>query len=158
MDRWKARHSPPWDAETTAAYRTKFPLRIEQWLDAGEGECVLRQPDASKAVESSLRCFDGARYDLLAYVVMPNHVHVIVRLRSNWRLEKIVQAWKSWTAREINRLKQRTGALWQEGYWDRLVRDDLHLARCLTYIERNPMKARLREGEFRLWVRRADEA
>ena len=153
LAQWKSRHPPPWDAATTAEYRAQFPARIERWLDAGAGECLLRRPEIAERVEASLRRFDGTRYDAQAFVIMPNHVHAIVRLVQGWKLEQVVQGWKSWTSHEINRALGRRGTLWQEGYWDRLVRDAGHLARCIAYIERNPEQARLREGEFRLWVK-----
>ncbi|MBI4664729.1 MAG: HsdR family type I site-specific deoxyribonuclease [Verrucomicrobia bacterium] len=79
---------------------------------------------------------------------MPNHVHVLFRTRSPHRLEEIVKSWKGFTAREINRRIGKTGTLWQEDYWDRLIRSSRHFAKCVEYIRENPSKAKLRQGEF----------
>ncbi len=149
---WFAKHPPPWDAVTEAAYRRRFPARIEQWLDAGHGSCALRDPGCSSPVEAALRHFDGQHYALDSFVVMPNHVHLIVRLNPDLTLPEIVKSWKSFTAREINRERGNTGNLWQEGYWDRLVRDASHLFRCRDYIRRNPEKAHLATSAFRLHI------
>ena len=79
---------------------------------------------------------------------MPNHVHVLFRLLGSHRLEDVIKSWKGFTAREINRLLQRRGPLWQQDYWDRMIRNEEHLLSCRNYIRDNPMKARLRAGQF----------
>lgn len=68
-----------------------------------------------------------------------------------WPLEKLTQSWKRFTARQINKLLDRSGNLWQRDYFDRLVRDEKHFANCVRYIRRNPEKARLPRHEFLLW-------
>jgi putative transposase len=68
-----------------------------------------------------------------------------------WPLEKLLQSWKRFTTREINKLLERAGNLWQRDYFDRLVRDEKHLANCVRYIRRNPEKAGLPRNEFGLW-------
>ncbi|QOV91778.1 REP-associated tyrosine transposase [Humisphaera borealis] len=78
--------------------------RFEQWLDAGHGSCLLRDPAAADCVVQGWRHFDGKRYDLMAWVVMPNHVHVMVRVYEGWTLGKIVQSWKSFTSRKIGKM------------------------------------------------------
>ena len=82
---------------------------------------------------------------------MPNHVHALFVLNSQWTLEKILLSWKGFTARKINPTLKRTGHFWQRDYFDRLVRDAKHLANCVRYIRRNPEKAGLRESEFVLY-------
>jgi type I restriction enzyme R subunit len=152
---WLERHPVPWDTATEADYRHHFPARIEQWLDAGHGTCALRDQACSGRVESALRHFDAQRYDLDSFVVMPNHVHLIVRLVAGHTLPDIVKSWKTFTAREINGHRRTIGSLWQEGYWDRLVRDASHLLRCREYIRRNPEKARLAPANYRLHLSEA---
>ena len=78
--------------------------RYQTLLDAGHGSCVLRRPEAAKVVESALLHFDGERYRLLAWVIMPNHVHVLVETLPGFSVARIVQSWKSFTARRINSL------------------------------------------------------
>lgn len=149
---WLIQHPPPWDATTELAYRRLFPARLEQWLDAGHGSCVLRDPACSAEVEMALRHFDRQHFNLDSYVIMPNHVHLIVRLLADHSLPAIVKSWKNFSARGINRHGRASGSLWQEGYWDRLVRDASHLFRCRNYIRRNPEKARLATTAYRLHI------
>ncbi len=75
--------------------------RLEAWMDAGHGSCVLREPPIANLVQGSLLCFDGERYRLLAWVVMPNHVHVLFQPISGWTVAKIAASWKKFTARGI---------------------------------------------------------
>ena len=63
-------------------------------------------------------------------------------------LESVLHSWKSFTAKELKRLTGNPGPIWQEGYWDRMVRNERHLDACRRYIRENPAKARLRPDEF----------
>lgn len=90
-------------------------------------------------VEDALLHFDGERYRLLAWVIMPNHVHVLAETLPVYRLGDIVHSWKSFTAKEANRILGRMGPLWQEEYFDRFIRDDDHLRETIRYIEQNPV-------------------
>ena len=74
-----AAHPKPWDTATQKTYNTRFTRRMEEWLDAGHGSCVLKTPEARDIVERCLRFHEGQRYDLNAWVIMPNHVHVLVK-------------------------------------------------------------------------------
>ncbi len=94
--------------------------------------------------------FHGERYALDSFVVMPNHGHVLVRPFPSHPLGVLVRGWKSFSAREINRALERSGSLWHEEYWDRLIRDEAHLAACRQYISDNPTKARLNPSEYLL--------
>ncbi len=119
--------------------------RIERLLDAGHGACWLRRPDIAPLVEAALLHFDGARYRVLAWVVMPNHVHVLIETLEGHPLPDQLQSWKSYTAKAANALLGRTGAFWERDYFDRYIRDDHHLAAVVHYIEQNPVKAGLVE-------------
>jgi putative DNA methylase len=125
--------------ETSALRRGRF----ESLLDAGHGETILAQPDAGAIVEGALLHFDRARYGLHAWCVMPNHVHVLLTPGPGFALSAIVHAWKSFTAKAINRVLRRQGRLWWEEYFDRAIRDDEHFERARWYIEENPVKAML---------------
>jgi putative transposase len=120
----------------------KRRIELEAYLDKGRGECHLRRPEVAKLVEDSLRYRHGEQYELRAWVVMPNHVHLLFRVQDvpMWRL---VDAWKGYTAKELNKILGRKGKLWQDGYWDTYMRDGEHEARTRRYIENNPTKARL---------------
>jgi REP element-mobilizing transposase RayT len=148
---WLKAHPEPWDAATALAYHRCFSNRLDEWLDAGHGSCVLKQSEIRKIVADALAHFDGQRYELAGYVIMPNHIHVLLRLKAGHALADILHSWKSFTAKTINKALNRTGTLWQPEYWDRLIRNERHLAACLGYIRDNPVKACLADGMYTLW-------
>jgi REP element-mobilizing transposase RayT len=125
--------------ETSALRRGRF----ESLLDAGHGEGVLARSEVGAIVEGALLHFDGARYALHAWCVMPNHVHVLFTPASTVALSSIVHSWKSFTAKAINVALGRQGRLWCEEYFDRAIRDGEHFERARSYIEENPVKAGL---------------
>jgi REP element-mobilizing transposase RayT len=129
-------------------------LRVERWLDQGLGSCVLRDTQLSRMVEDSLLYFHQHRYELGASVIMPNHVHCIVRPfgTDDRQLEEITGSWKSYTSRRIHGILGKSGVLWQDESYDRIVRDEEHLWQCLQYIGSNPRKVGLTDAEYRLWV------
>jgi REP element-mobilizing transposase RayT len=116
---------------------------IDRFLDAGHGACILRRPEVAQLVIDAWRHFDGDRYLLHAWVVMPNHVHVLCETRSGHPIPAIVNSWKTFTARQINRLLGRSGSVWLEDYWDRYIRDADHFERVVAYIHDNPVKVGL---------------
>ena len=154
-DVWLREHPKPWEPAIETEYHQRFSERYLDLLDQGLGSCLLRQKACADAVEQALQFFNGTRYTLKSYVVMPNHVHVLVRLHDGWPLERIVQNWKERSAKAINAALGSTGMVWQKGYFDRLIRSASHWEFVDGYIKQNPEKARLREG-FRVW--RADES
>lgn len=117
--------------------------RFDDVLDRGEGNCLLREPRVAAVVEDTLRHFDGVRYRLHAWVVMPNHVHALLTPSPGHRLAAIVQGWKGFSAKEANALLGRTGTFWQADYFDRVIRDEQHFRTAVTYIELNPVKGHL---------------
>jgi len=130
------------------------PKRCEQlqaYLDKGKGECLLRRPVLAKLVEDSFRFFHDQRYELQAWVVMPNRVHVLFQT-GNESLSRTVENWKKFTAHEANKLIGRQGPFWFEDYWDTFMRDSAHELRTRHYIEANPVKAFLvREAKNWPW-------
>ena len=148
---WLKHHPRPWDAPTAKRYASQFSRRIEDWLDQGNGSCLLKDPALARVVADSLRHFDGRRYELAAFVVMPNHVHVLFRPLGSHHLRDIVRSWKGFTAHVINQKTGKYAKIWQKDYWDRLIRHPLHFLKCLEYIRENPRRAGLREREFLLF-------
>ena len=138
--------------------------RLEEYLDRGVGECHLRNPRIAKIAEDAMLHFHNERYELLAWCVMPNHVHVLVHV---WRvpLDEMIQSWKRFSAtralkllrterRSPNRRENlmpgnapnRSSALqsfWQREYWDNFMRDEEQKRIAIRYIESNPIKAKL---------------
>ncbi|MDD2735915.1 MAG: transposase [Desulfuromonadaceae bacterium] len=117
--------------------------KIESWLDAGIGDAWLKQPAIAEIVQKALLFFDGTRYELHAWVIMPTHVHVLFTPLGKWTLSKLLQSWKSYSAHAVNRHLQQTGRFWSEEYFDRAIRDEHHHAALVQYIEANPVKAGL---------------
>ena len=103
----------------------------------------MRDPRVAKIVADAIKFFDGKRYRLLAWCVMPNHVHVLFSPLDDHRLEAILHSWKSFSAEQANRLLGRTGHFWQREYFDHLVRDEHALQRIIQYVKANPEKAGL---------------
>jgi len=134
------------------------------------GNCILRRADFARLVADAMHFFDStsfppeeksvrkspepSRYELDAYVVMPNHVHAILRplQPQRYSLEDILGSWKQHTARLINSALHTSGEVWQDESFDRIIRDEEHLWRTIQYIGRNPMMAGL-ASEVPLWIR-----
>ena len=150
-DAWLRLHPKPWSHEKEMEYHRLFSRQIEDWLDAGEGSCLLRDPRAAKIVSDALNHFEGSRCTQHCWVVMPNHVHALFSLLGQWTLEELLHSWKSFSAHAVNKLLLRTGEIWQKDYFDRLIRDRAHFDNCVRYILENPAKAKLRAGEFVLF-------
>jgi REP element-mobilizing transposase RayT len=130
-----------------------FSERIEAYLDAGHGACWLRRPELADLVAQALPHFAGTRYELFAWVVMPNHVHVVVAPREIHTLSSILHSWKSYTANEANKRLNRVGQpFWQHEAYDHRVRDEEEFVRVCAYVERNPVTAGLcRQPEEWRW-------
>jgi REP element-mobilizing transposase RayT len=117
--------------------------RIDDLIDAGLGACWLRRPQIADIVVGSWRHFDGVRYLLHAWVVMPNHVHIVVHLIEPHTLSTVIKGWKSFTTRRINETLGRRGSLWQIESWDRFIRNQEHYDAAIAYVHNNPVKAGL---------------
>jgi REP element-mobilizing transposase RayT len=117
--------------------------RIERYLDQGYGEAFLKVPDVAKMVQDALLKFDGSRYHLFSWVVMPNHVHSLMTRSEEYELSDILHSLKSFTSHEANKLLNRHGQFWIEDYFDRYIRNQEHFERTVKYIENNPVKAGL---------------
>ncbi len=128
---------------TDRARHEELQRRVARYEDAGRGECHLRRPEIAALVRAALLRFDGERYQLLAWCVMPNHVHVLIKQKQGFPLGELVRSWKLFTAREANIILGRTGRFWMPEYHDRRIRDEEHLNRAVVYIENNPVKAGL---------------
>ena len=124
-------------------FRKNLETATEMMLDQGFGACWLRQPEIARLVEGALTMFDGERYRLLAWTIMPNHVHVLLEAMPRTALGQVVGSWKRFTGREANILLKRRGQFWHVDYWDRFIRNERHFEVVRDYIDNNPVKARL---------------
>lgn len=131
-----------WEALHAIEDERERRTQLEAYLDRGHGACHLKSPAIAQIVEDALLFHDAQRYRLCAWVVMPNHVHVLFE---EWSvpMEKVLYTWKRFTATQANRRLRLEGRLWQAEYWDRYMRDEEHFNKARRYIEANPVKAGL---------------
>ena len=120
----------------------------ERFLDQHAGECILRDRRAAQVVASSLMHFDGIRYLLYAWCVMPNHVHLVLSCLGEFDISSILHSLKGFTSKEINKILHRSGTLWQAERFDRCIRDSQELERTIAYVLGNPAAAGLQDWPF----------
>lgn len=133
--------SLPYAVAKALGHREADVHRIDRELDVGLGACWLEKPEIASLVQNALLYFDGERYRLLAWCLMPNHVHVVIDVVDDQSLTDIVRSWKSFTARQANTVLGRSGPFWHADYFDRYMRNEEHLAQTVEYVEQNPVKA-----------------
>jgi len=121
----------------------KYRKRIEICLDSGYGSCVLKTDEVAFIVYNTWLFYNGERYKIHAWVIMPNHIHILFQPLLPFTLSRIVEDWKKFSSREINRLINKKGHLWNLEYWDRYIRNEAHYKSAVEYIHNNPVKAGL---------------
>ncbi|WP_448539204.1 Eco57I restriction-modification methylase domain-containing protein [Schleiferia thermophila] len=136
--------------EDKIEYYRLFSERIEKLLNAGRGSCILKNPNISKIVADALNHFNNQRYILDEWVIMPNHVHVLVKPLGDNKLPDILHSWKSFTANEINKVTGNKGQVWMHESYDHIVRNENAFQAIRNYIRLNPIKANLKKGEYLL--------
>ncbi len=139
---WLIHHPKPWTPGNELEYHQRFTRKLETWLDEGAGSCLLEDSFRRKIVEEVLMRFHGERVEHQAWVIMPNHLHLIFTPKVS--IGTLLKAWKGTSAHRIGQ-----GSIWQKNYRDTLIRDGAHFANAVRYIRRNPSK--LRPGTFTLW-------
>ncbi len=147
---WLRRHPEPRTRAQIDELNDLCFGNLDQELDRGYGACVLKETAVAEIVEGALHHFDGERYWLGTYAIMPNHVHVLVRPIMQHKLPDILHSWKSFTSHTIGKACGRPGTLWQDESFDHIVRDERQLERFGLYIAENPAKAHVAPGAFRL--------
>ncbi|RYD46760.1 MAG: hypothetical protein EOP85_06790 [Verrucomicrobiaceae bacterium] len=141
---WTANHPKPWDELTEREYHSNFTWKIEGWLDSGMGSCLLGEKGTREPLIESIMRYQGERVIHEAWVIMPNHVHLL--FKPLIPLPDLIEAWKSVSARAIGR-----GPIWQRNYRDTMIRDIDHFNNAVRYIRNNPVKAKLADESFTLW-------
>ena len=122
--------------------RRSFERDLDEHLDRANGRCTLNDPRIAQLVVETLQ-LSNDRYELFAWCVMPNHVHVVMQVNGEQSLARILHSWKSYTAHRANAILGRSGTFWQREYYDRIVRDEEDLRRTIEYVVTNPGKAGL---------------
>ena len=152
-NRWLDAHPRPWSPSVQADYYDRFHDRVDRWLELGRGEMVFRNPVYAKFMADVLMFHEGSKSRMDSFVVMPNHVHVLVQLIGDTGLSDLLHSWRGYSALELNRRWGKKGRFWSEDYWDRVIRSPQHYRRVRRYIQDNPAKAGLPQGSYLLWMR-----
>ena len=150
---WLRWHPEPWLDAEQCEYEERFSRRIQEWLDAGMGACHLRRSDVRGEVERCLLHFDGMRYDVDSFVLMPNHVHIMIAPAHRYDLSTLLKGIKGVSANRCNNLLGRKGTFWMDESYDHIVRDSKELAAFRDYIVQNPKKAGLKLDDYSLQLR-----
>ena len=127
-DHWRQAHPAPHADSARDDYRRLILTPMQEWLDAGDGECLLRQPWAAAIVEDALLHPAGVPGHVHDWVIQPNHVHVLITPWPGHALEAAAQAWMAATTPRLNGLLQRRGPVWQRDAVDHLPQDPQPLA------------------------------
>jgi putative transposase len=143
IDQWK--RELEWSNGIPATDPRQIDLRkkIAKYEDAGYGACWLRNEKIAEIAEQAILFHDSERYRVIAWCIMPNHIHSIIEILKGNRLEDILHSWKSYIAHEANKILRRSGKFWFREYHDRFIRNFDHLQRAVEYVENNPVKAGL---------------
>ncbi len=146
---FKKLHPEPWDEQTIRKYDAIASSTISKLLDNGLGACILSNQGARTILEDIIKHYDGKTYHLVAYVIMPNHVHLLFQPIDMNTVQNIIRTIKSLSSHKINKLFNRSGRLWNKEYYDRIIRDQSHLENVIEYIIGNPNH--LSESDFALY-------
>lgn len=147
---WLDSHPLPWNQDVADEYERFVLVKINRWLDAGYGSCVLSRPEIRKIIYDTLFFYDAARYHLWAFVIMPNHVHLLASPIDADNMNKIIGNIKRYTSININKAINNEGKLWQREVFDRIVRSGEHFERVIRYIRNNPKG--LKNDSYSLFV------
>lgn len=115
----------------------------ERFLDYGCGKCYLGIPQIAEIFVNKLSAMRDTKFRLKAWIIMPNHIHLLITPCAGKSVPRIMQSIKGATARDANIFLKRTGAFWMRDYFDRFIRDYEHFIKAFNYIENNPVKAGL---------------
>jgi hypothetical protein len=137
---WLRLNPEPHTENQQRDYHARFTQTVDRWLDADHGSCILAQPGCKGIMEASLLHFDGVRYELGEFAVMPNHVHAIVTPFAEHQLSRILHNWKSFSAHQFNRVLTSPGRIWHRESFDHIIRSAEHLAKFEVYIRSNTKK------------------
>lgn len=142
LELWRKQHPEPWGKQVWQDYHRRFTARFEYWLDQGYGSCLFREKQNRDILRDVFLHDHGERTSFHAWVIMPNHVHLL--FTPHHSLPRLIAAWKSISARKLGR-----GSIWQSNYRDTLIRDWDHFSNAMQYIRENPKN--LPDGSFTLW-------
>lgn len=148
IEAFKEKHPKPWTPQVTDLYHRMVGDKSEYWLQQGFGSCIMADSEIRKIVEDAIMFFNEDRYYMHAYVIMPNHVHLL--LTNFIDMESIMKSMKQYAAGIINQRLHKRGKVWMRSYFDRFVRSEATYGYYWKYIKNNPLG--LRQGTYTLWM------
>lgn len=151
IENFKRSNPLPWDSGVKKQFRKIVSRLEERLLNNGYGECVLKDLNVRTILSSALKYNDGIKYELLAYVIMPNHVHMLILPLENNRLSAILHSIKSFSSNKINKCINRIGNLWMRESYDHIIRNEDELKHFINYIRNNPCQ--LPEDSYELYIK-----
>jgi len=128
---WELHNPPPRSEGAWTKYAKTVFDKVQQWLDAGCGDCWFRQPRYAAELRRAILHFHEVRYEIGCIVIMANHCHLAIRLFGDFQLEDEVGATKNVAANFVNKSERRRGTLWQQESYDHIIRDEEHLNRVV---------------------------
>lgn len=149
---WEQQHPEPRSEIHWREFAQEISNKTERWMDAGYGSCVFRQTQFAQMMWNSILHFQNKRHVTSCFVIMPNHVHAVIRPLPEYELEDCLQRIKQYVATNVNRVFQQQGPLWEKESYDRIVRDEEHLWNTVQYIGQNPKKAGLPISAWVRWI------
>ncbi len=152
IEEWKMVLTQESDAEGPSDVARQMHKLVDKFEDSGYGQCFLADSRVADMMEQTLKHDDGKKYDVISYCIMPNHVHVMIRVYEGVSLSSILHTWRSYSAHEANKILERSGEFWMKDYYDRYIRDARHYAAVVQYIKDNPSKAGLGKQASRLLI------
>lgn len=147
---FEKRHPKPWSFVIQQQYNRIISRKCEELIDNGYGSCCLREPEINIIVQQAILHFDNERYTVYAYVIMPNHVHLLLQLHKGYKLKNILHSIKSYTANQINKKLGKSETLWMRESYDHVIRDDDDFKHAVNYIISNPKN--LPKSTYSLYV------
>lgn len=140
-----------WTADMADEYRQKRAALENDLLDKALGSCILKDESVRQQLVDVIMHFDKVRYLVHTFVIMPNHVHLLLEPFEGWRIQDIMHSIKSYSTKVINRMLGRSDVLWEREYFDRRIRDSRHYGAVVRYIEGNPRHCA--KGEYSYYRR-----
>ena len=133
-----------------------YAVEVDKLIDNGYGSCIFNDYKCCEIMRDVLTTACGSKYELYAWCIMPNHIHVMMSLLFGNKLADVVQAWKSISSHLINKKRNAIGKLWQRDYFNRIIRDYNHYLKTKEYIWNNPQKAGLHDWPWRWRIQGVD--
>ena len=143
IDRLKSFADDIADKDKKSEEYHKLLVMIDKYEDAGLGECLLKNDAIAEIMKQTLLYNDKKMYELICWCIMPNHVHVLIKMLPDYSLSDILFAWRSFSAHTINKRLHRKGKVWMSEYYDRYIRNQEHFKKAYNYILNNPVRAGL---------------